>query len=105
MGLSLGFFLGAGQAPPDPVEESPDPSPRYPPTLLVNGPAGAQLQVGDREYTLEEGEETRITLDAGEPTTIRVEMEGYTPIEHNYTLQENEERTWSIVWDELRERR
>ena len=105
MGLSLGFFLGAGQNPPPPIEEAPDPAPRYPPTLLVNGPAGARLQVGDRAYTLEEGEETRITLDAGEPTTIRVELEGYTPIEHSYTLQENEERTWSIVWDQLRERR
>ena len=75
-----------------------------PPVLRVMGPEGTRLTVGDREFTLGPSGETRITLSAGEPTTVRAELEGHAPLEAQYTLDENSEKALQLEWAALRPR-
>ncbi len=75
-----------------------------PPVLRVMGPEGTKLTVGDREFTLGPSGETRITLSAGEPTTVRAELEGHAPLEAQYTLDENSEKALQLEWATLRSR-
>jgi hypothetical protein len=69
------------------------------------GPEGTKLTVGDREFTLGPSGETRITLSAGEPTTVRAELEGHAPLEAQYTLDENSEKALQLEWATLRPRK
>jgi hypothetical protein len=73
-----------------------------PPVLRIMGPEGTRLTVGDREFTLGASGETRITLSAGEPTTVRAELEGHAPLEAQYTLDENSEKALQLEWATLR---
>jgi len=75
-----------------------------PPVLRIMGPEGTRLTVGDREFTLGPSEETTITLSAGEPTTVRAELEGHAPLEVQYTLDENSEKALQLEWATLRSR-
>jgi len=101
LGAVGGFLLGIQGSN---TRETEGVTTHRPPVLRVMGPEGTRLTVGDREFTLGPSGETRITLSAGEPTTVRAELEGHAPLEAQYTLDENSEKALQLEWATLRSR-
>ena len=104
LGLFVGFVMGQ-QGGEDGPTTSVDPSSattRQPPVLQIMGPEGAEIKVDDRSYSIDKGGMAEMTLEPDQPTTIRIQAEGFQPAEYSYTPRENGIRKLTLEWDSLR---
>jgi hypothetical protein len=105
LGLVVGFLMGKKQGGGEQaltLNQSASPMIRQPPVLQITGPEGAEIKVGDRTYSIDKGGVAEMTLEPDQPTTIRIQSEGYKPVEYSYTPRENGIRKLTLEWDSLK---
>lgn len=102
IGALVGFFLGreSGLAS---AANSPSATLRHPPKLKVELPEGAKLIVDDREVPGPSPIE--VPVAAGVKHAVRVELDGYRPIETDLTLDDNDVRILSFQIERFQPRK
>jgi hypothetical protein len=93
VGTMMGFFLGLLVAQSRAADSHVLPVPavaQFPPRLQVFAPDGAVLLVDGVQVMLSQEPPTVLTLTAGRPARVRVELEGHLPYESSFNLQAND---------------
>jgi hypothetical protein len=92
VGTMIGFLAGliVARNMAGPTEEIPAAVAAFPPRLQVYAPVDAKLTVDGVETLLSDPPPTTLTLTAGRPTQVRVELDGHLPHDAAFTLAANE---------------
>jgi hypothetical protein len=108
LGLLLGFLAGSwhteSKFQTEPIVEAAQlPSTA---TLRIIGPQGTSVVVmdpdgSDRSFTIPESGLVEISLSPNTQSIVKIESEGFTPIESSYTLSENEIRVVQLDAESL----
>ena len=107
--LAVGFAFGAILGSLAQELKSPDTpvaavAQKKQPTLLIDVPKGAVLEVDGREVPLQREGPTTVRVSAGQTSNIKVTVDGFEPLETATTLNHNEQLLLVVDLETLKEK-
>ena len=105
VGFAFGAILGSLaqelKSPDTPVEAVVQ---KKQPTLLIDVPKGAVLEVDGRAVPLQREGATTVRVSAGQTSNIKVSVDGFEPLETTTTLNHNEQLLLVVDLETLKEK-